>query len=182
MILRIFAEVQYSPKLLFGSTVFAEASGLADPIHLGAMQQLLLTLVQHAVDILRRRWNAHRVSSTARGRRGGVPDQLILQHGHPGGQMQLGMGEDMVARYEAARGTPVRREPVWRAQRDRLPACTANQAAAAACCSGACCVGQSVRRRRGRTSCCFEGATASSRASMCGCCTGENMKNVNVEL
>ena len=92
---------------------------LTNPYHLGAMQQLLLPLTQHACDILRSRWNRHFVRGTFR-RPGGVPEQVAVQHPHPGNRTQLQPGADMVARYEAARGKPMRREPVWRAQRDPL--------------------------------------------------------------
>ena len=55
-------------------------------------------------------------------RPGGVPNDLAIEHPHPGGQEQLPAGPDvMAARYNASKpGPPLRREPTWRARRDRL--------------------------------------------------------------
>ena len=107
-----------------------EASNLLDltqPTHLGAMQQLLRPLVQHACDLLRHRWNRHLVRS---GRRpSGIPDRIAEQHPHPGGRSQLLPGIDFVARFERARGKPMRKEPAWRARRDSLHGQPNNQAA-----------------------------------------------------
>ena len=101
-----------------------------NPQQKGALQALLLPVVQHGLDQLRSAWNAHMVRSAHSNK--GIPNRLRRERPHPGPQTMLPIGVDWTVEYENATGSRLRREPSWAAARDPLYGQPQRQAARAA--------------------------------------------------
>ena len=90
----------------------------ANPVQKGALQALLMPVIQYRADVLVRDWDVHPIRDR-RGRKG-RPRDLRQTRPHPGGATPVPQGLDFVGLFERLRGRRVRREAAWRAARDPL--------------------------------------------------------------
>jgi hypothetical protein len=101
---------------------YMEEQGLynnSDPVQKGALQALLVPVIQYRCDLLVSDWDVHTIRHHNQYVKG-KPRDLRQTRPHPGGATPVPQGVDFVGLFERLRGRAVRREPEWRAARDPL--------------------------------------------------------------